>query len=268
MSTMASPLMIPGAVNPSGTQATFPAPFSGAPGTQFNGTGTNPYMPGMNPAQNPNPYASGSGGFSAYGFGAPGGGTSGGGTVPTSPNIPGINIGNTGALNPSQTSALTSQLDKTYGKGMGALLQQFLSSGAGYNPQVLQQLFAQLQPQFANQQQNLMQQFSASGNRFGSGAQTGYADLLGQQSLTEGDIASQLYERSVQNYMQILEGTSAADASRIANTPSWLDNFAQFMDAVKGGVTAPTSAGGGGGGGGGFSSGGGGAAAVGAEFYG
>ena len=209
MSTLASPLMIPGAFNASGTQASFPAPFSGASGTQFGGapggSGVNPYMPTMNPAQNPNPYASGSGGFSAYGFvpsgatstsggGTSGGGTSGGGTVPTSPNIPGINIGNIGSLTPSQTSALASQMDKTYGKGMGALLTQFLSSGAGYNPQVLQQLFAQLQPQFANQQQNLLQQFSASGNRFGSGAQTGYADLLGQQSMTEGNIASQLYE--------------------------------------------------------------------------
>jgi hypothetical protein len=113
------------------------------------------------------------------------------------------------------------------------MLQNFLTSGAGYNPQVLQQLFAQLQPQFANQQQNLLQQFSASGNRFGSGAQTGYADLLGQQSLTEGDVAANLYEQSIQNFMSIITNAGDTTAQRIESTPSGFDNAMALINALK-----------------------------------
>jgi hypothetical protein len=241
MGSLSSPLMIPGAVNPSGTTLSMPAPFSGVlPSGSAGGKGVNTLLPGgTNPSQH-NPYvpATSTGGFGAYGFppgsssttGTPGSGSS-------SSTIPGINVGNISDLSSGDMGSLLNKLDKTYGKGMGDLLAKFLSSGAGYNPQVLQQMFAQLQPGFANQQQNLLQQFSASGNRFGSGAETGYADLLGQQSLTEGNIAAQLYEQSVQNYMQILEGVSNMDATRIMNTPSALDNTAMMLNALKPNVT-------------------------------
>jgi len=229
---LVNPLVIPGAQNPAGSQVSMPAPFSG--GTTASGGSTNPYMNPVSTsttASPTNPYA---GSFGAYGF--PGNTSApspvGVGTTPNAPNIIGTGTGS-GNLTGGQNKALESQLDKTYGKGMGALLLQFMNSGAGYNPQVLQQLFSQLQPQFANQQQNLLQQFSASGNRFGSGAQTGFADLLGQQSETEGSIAANLYEQSIQNYMQILEGTSGADASRIAQTPSTFDDIASFISAAK-----------------------------------
>ena len=231
MSSLVNPLVIPGAANPGGSQVSMPAPFAG---TTASGGSTNPYMntsTASTTAPNTNPYA---GSFGAYGF--PGNTSApspiGTGTVPNAPNIVGTGTGS-GSLTSGQNKALESQLDKTYGKGMGALLLSFMNSGAGYNPQVLQQIFSQLQPGFANQQQNLLQQFSASGNRFGSGAQTGFADLLGQQSQTEGQIASQLYEQSIQNYMSILEGTSGADASRIAATPSTFDDITSLLAAAK-----------------------------------
>jgi hypothetical protein len=116
---------------------------------------------------------------------------------------------------------------------MGALLQNFLSSGAGYNPQVFSDLVAQLQPQFAQQKQDLLGSFSAGGNRFGSGAELGMASLESQQTTDVTTMATQLYEQSIQNYMSILEGTSQADASRIANTPSTFDDIASFLSAVK-----------------------------------
>jgi hypothetical protein len=224
MGSLASPLMIPGAANPSGTNVSMPAPFSGAP-TSVSGNNPNPYMPsvGTTTATGANPYA---GSFGAYGFGGTPPtqtGTAGGSTAPTTPTITGI--GQTGQpLTPSQQNSLNISLGKDAGAGMGTLIEQFLNSGAGYNPQVLQQLIAQLQPQFAGQQQNLLQQFSGGGNRFGSGAQTGYADLLGQQSQTEGSIAANLYEQSVQNYMSVLENAFDTTTNRVENTPSTFDD--------------------------------------------
>jgi hypothetical protein len=235
MGSLASPLMIPGAANPSGTNVSMPAPFSGAP-TQTNAP--NPYMPNVSPGSNPtstaNPYA---GSFGAYGFPGSPAPTSGamtstaGGSAPTTPTITGI--GQTGQpLTPSQQNSLNISLGKDAGAGMGTLIEQFLNSGAGYNPQVLQQLIAQLQPQFAGQQQDLLQQFSGGGNRFGSGAQTGYADLLGQQSQTEGSIAANLYEQSVQNYMNVLENAFDTTTNRVENTPSTFDDIMSALSTV------------------------------------
>jgi hypothetical protein len=240
MSALANPLMIPGASNPSGSSISMPAPFSGSTGV----TQTNPYSSTVSPSTTggaaPNPYASS---FGAYGFTgqpstttpAPVGGT----TNSTSPLIaagtgqtPGAGGTGSGSGSLTNNPALTRNLDKTFGAGIGGVLQQFLASGAGYNPQVLQQMIAQLQPGFTNQQQNLLQQFSAGGNRFGSGAQTGYADLLGQQSQTEGSMASQLYEQSITNYMNILEDAGNTTATRIENTPSTFDDIMQGVSAA------------------------------------
>lgn len=217
------------------------------PGAMPNtGTGTSnsavPIVPFANPSQtNQNPY----GGFPAYGspYGnptpptsigvSPGTSSAPGGGGSTPGNLVGAGTGGVGSLTPGQLKALGSQLDKTYGKGMGALLEQFLSSGAGYNPQVLSDLVAQLQPQFAQQKQDLLGSFSAGGNRFGSGAQIGMADLESMQNTDVSNMAASLYEQSIQNYMTILEGTSGADASRIAATPSTFDDITSFLSAVK-----------------------------------
>lgn len=241
MGSLASPLLIPGAANPSGTNVSLPAPFSSAPTAVSS---PNPYMPatGSTTATQANPYA---GSFGAYGFpGSPSTpapttgamtSTAGGGTAPTTPTITGIGGTSgtgTSSLTPSQQNSLNISLGKDASPGMSQLIQNFLNSGAGYNPQVLQQLIAQLQPQFANQQQNLLQQFSSGGNRFGSGAQTGYADLLGQQSQTEGSIAANLYEQSVQNYMNVLENAFDTTTQRVENTPSTFDDIASMIPGL------------------------------------
>jgi hypothetical protein len=162
-----------------------------------------------------------------------------GSALPASSNIGGGPLG----LGEGATGMKTLQqnLDKVFGNGVGNAITQFLGSGAGYSPQILQQLFAQLQPGFAQQQQNLIGQFSAGGNRFGSGAQIGYADLLGQQSMTEGSVAANLYEQAVTNYMNVLMGTSTAAANEKSHQPSTWDTIAGIMGLAGSGAQAASS---------------------------
>jgi hypothetical protein len=168
-------------------------------------------------------------------FGAnTGGGVSGTGT----PGTPGTNdpsslLGFGSNLNPSQMKGLGISLNKTFGSGIGGLIMNFLLGGAGYNQTAVNNLVAGLQPQFERSQQDLLQQFSAGGNRFGSGAQTGFADLLSQQNLQVGELESQMYEQSVNNFMQVLLGAGSADATRIMNTPSTFDNILATLSALK-----------------------------------
>jgi hypothetical protein len=145
---------------------------------------------------------------------------------------------------------LFKNLEKTYGAGVAQLMINFLQGGAGYNPQVLQNLIAQLQPQFNRAQQNLTQQFSAGGNRFGSGAEVGMADLLSQQNLEVGSIASQLYEQSVQNFMSVLMGAAGPDAKRIGTSSSTWDTISGILKMATPFASLIPSGGGGGGGGG------------------
>jgi len=88
--------------------------------------------------------------------------------------------------------------------GVGTALAEFLSTGAGYNPAVAQAMIAALQPQFAQSQANMMEQFGSMGLGMGSPAALGMASLGAQENLDVGTILSQLYEQSVQNYMDVL----------------------------------------------------------------
>lgn len=90
--------------------------------------------------------------------------------------------------------------------GIAALLAEFLMSGAGFNPQVAQALINAMGPSIERGQENIVEQFSAMGNRFGSPAATGLADFQSQVNLNIGEIFSQLYEQSVQNYLGVLMG--------------------------------------------------------------
>jgi hypothetical protein len=92
-----------------------------------------------------------------------------------------------------------------YSGGVGTALAQFLSSGAGFNPQVAQALIAAMQPQIAKGQANLMEQFGSKGLAAGSPAALGLGDYLAQTNLDVGTLLSGLYEQSVQNYMGVLE---------------------------------------------------------------
>ena len=237
MGTVANPLLmstIPGATNPSGSPITQPI----VGGSGAGSTGQNPYMPQVPssgsgsatnnplsplPVPTSGPTKTATAPLPATGFPAL---NSPFGTSPGAPGTPGsspIQSGLGGSLTPAQNTALARNLEKTYGQGIATLMMNFLNSGAGYNPQVLAALVAQLQPQFAGSQAALNQNFSAGGNRFGSGAQIGMADLLSQQNAQVGSMEAQLYEQSVQNFMTILMGASGPDASRIAKAPSTMD---------------------------------------------
>jgi hypothetical protein len=225
--------LIPGGANPSGASVSVPSPpLTGTTGNPYINT---PVPGGANTPVSRNPYDMN---FSAYtppvsSLPTIGGAPTPYSAVPGSPNtftgggVTGAYGTMGGPLGLGESSqgfqSLQSTLDKTYGAGTGNALVQFLASGAGYSPQVLQQLFAQLQPGFEQQQQNLLQQFSAGGGRFSSTAATGYADLLSQQGLDMGDIAAQLYEQAVSNYMNILGQAGTASANMKANQPSTWD---------------------------------------------
>jgi hypothetical protein len=90
--------------------------------------------------------------------------------------------------------------------GVASVLAQFLQSGAGFNPQVAQALINAMGPQVERGQESIIEQFSAMGNRFGSPAATGLADYQAEVNLNMDQIFSQLYEQSVQNYLEVLMG--------------------------------------------------------------
>jgi hypothetical protein len=131
---------------------------------------------------------------------------------------------------------LFSSLSKTYGTGIGSLLANFLTSGAGFNQDAINNIFAALQPQINQGTESLMEQFSTTGNRFGSGAQIGLSNFLSQVNLNEGQIESSMYEDAVNNFMNVLMGTGGQTAGRIANSPSTLDQIGSIGNLIGGGA--------------------------------
>jgi hypothetical protein len=127
-------------------------------------------------------------------------------------------------MSPTDISKLYSGLSKTYGDGPAHAILDFLTSGAGFNQDAINNMFAAMQPQIERGTESLENQFSSTGNRFGSGAQIGTADYLSQVNLNEGQLETQQYNTAIQNYLSVLMGTSGATAQRIANTPSTLDD--------------------------------------------
>jgi hypothetical protein len=154
-----------------------------------------------------------------------------------------------GNMTPAQQQSMLSSLSKTYGAGPAQAIMQFLQSGAGYNQQAVNNMLASLQPGINMGEQNLMQQFSQSGNRFGSGAQLGLTDYLSQVDLNEGQLQSQMYEQSLNDYMNVMMGANSADASRISNSPSTWDEIMSGLTLGASGASAASAAGVGGTGG-------------------
>src|ERR1700678_3842413 len=165
--------------------------------------------------------------FPANGTGTPS--VPGGGTTSSS------NLG-FGTLSPSQTNSLTHNLKNTYGAGLGALIQQFLQGGAGYNSAAINNLVAGMQPQFQQAQNDLLQQFSAGGARYGSGAQLGESNLLSQQNLQVGELESQMYQQAVQNYISVLMGASSTQAGRLESQPSTLSEIEGALGTAASGA--------------------------------
>lgn len=228
MGSVANPLwsqmgMVPGATtpsNPTGTNVNI--------GTGTSTTGSNPLLPSPGSATSAptstNPVAAG---FPA---------NTGGGYQTTSLTSPtpmpatnaaqaaGSPIGGMSTMSPTDISRLYGSLKKTYGDGAAHALLDFLTSGAGFNQSAINNLFASLQPGIERGEESLMTQFSASGNRFGSGAQIGLGDFESQVNLNEGQLETQMYEQSINDYLSVLMGTSSAQATTKANSPSTLDS--------------------------------------------
>jgi hypothetical protein len=137
------------------------------------------------------------------------------------------------------------ELNKTYGEGTASAIMSFLLSGAGFNQQAINNLFAALQPGIERGTESLMGQFSATGNRFGSGAQIGLADYLSQVQLNEGQIETQLYESSVQDWLSTLLDVAGGNKQRISSSPSTLDSILSGLNlggTAAGGVSSLVSA--------------------------
>lgn len=119
-------------------------------------------------------------------------------------------------MSPTDISKMYSGLAKTYGDGPAHAILDFLTSGAGFNQDAINNMFAAMQPQIERGTESLENQFSATGNRFGSGAQIGTADYLSQVNLNEGQIEAQQYNQAISNYLSVLMGTSGATAQRLS----------------------------------------------------
>jgi hypothetical protein len=259
MGTVANPLyasLVPG-MNPTGNQINIGGAVPGAT-TGVNtflpqaGTSTSPTAP-----VNPNLFAGGAVPGAAMttpatpGINAGPYGTSGGSPLPGGgTNATGANASDPfgfGQMTNKDKGRMFDNLKKTYGDGMAHMLMDFLSSGAGYNQQAINNMLASLQPGIERGQENLMEQFSASGNRFGSGAQIGLGDYLSQVNLNEGQLVTQMYEDSLNKFMDVMMGTAGQNAGRIANSPSVWDSIMSGMGLASSGAKGLEAAGVGGG---------------------
>ncbi|HEX4503171.1 MAG TPA: hypothetical protein VH187_18715 [Scandinavium sp.] len=139
---------------------------------------------------------------------------------------------------------MLAELSKTFGAGTGSSIMNFLMGGAGFNQQAVSNMLASLQPGVERGTESLMQQFSTSGNRFGSGAQIGLGDYLSQVNLNEGQIAAQLYEKSITDYIDVLMGAAGTSQKRIAAQPSTLENILSPISNIAAPAAGAASAGG------------------------
>lgn len=246
---------VPGG-NPSGVNVSVPqaGPTAG---------GVNPFLAtsiagSLSPSSMPtnqNPYAAGHPASTTPTFGANTGGYSSslnltppGTAVPGS--VPGTTqpvsgIGGMSGMNSTQLNKMLTEFVRTYGKGTGSALFNFLTSGAGYNQQAINNLLAGMQPGIERGEENLAEQFSATGNRFGSPAGIGMADYLSQVNLDEGTLISNMYEQAVNDYLNTLLGISGQEATLRAGQPSTMDSILGAIGlggSLAGGASAGLSA--------------------------
>jgi hypothetical protein len=233
--------------NPVGTQIAVPGSASNS--------GQNTLMPAMGTSSSApssaNPYTAGfptspggGGGVAVPGaFGANGPGPV---SLTGAPAMPATNVGQaaTSAIGGMSTMSshdigeMFNSLRSSYGEGPAHAILNFLTGGAGFNQDAINNLFAGMQPQIERGTESLMNQFSQTGNRFGSGAQIGLADYLSQVNLNEGQIETQMYEQSVNDYMNVLMGTSGQAAQTKANSPSMWDTVSSALPLIGSGANA------------------------------
>src|SRR3954469_19036851 len=127
----------------------------------------------------------------------------------TSFSIPNIDVGKSlgfQGLDTKDGKTFLKNLQSLYGRGVGSQLWTFLSSGAGYNPQVAQSLIAQMGPSVARGDAQIRDAFGDEGARFSSSAAVGLGDFYSQVQQQINTTVSGLYEQAVQNYISVLTG--------------------------------------------------------------
>lgn len=223
------------------------------PGSAPTSSGANPLLPSagtsMAAPTSTNPLTAGFSSSSVPTFGANGPGPTN--LLAAQPN-PGPNtnitnaqssiVGGINQMSPTDLSRMYDSLKKTYGDGTAHSLMDFLTSGAGFNQDAINNLFAAMQPQIERGTESLENQFSATGNRFGSGAQIGTADYLSQVNLNQGQMETQMYESAINNYISTLTGVASQNAQRIAATPSILDDTLAIAGTVIPGAAMAANA--------------------------
>lgn len=139
--------------------------------------------------------------------------SSSGAMDPTLAALMGMNPAGASATGPQgniqglSTDSIVKALHKTgIPSGDAYLIAQFLEGGAGFNPQAVKAMLDALKPQIERGQANVLEQFGSMGLRDSSPAAVGLGDYNSQVVLNEGQIISQMYEQSVQDYMQVLLG--------------------------------------------------------------
>lgn len=130
--------------------------------------------------------------------------------------IQGLNIGGN-LYDPQGQYHLGKQMRDIFGESTGNLIASFLSGGAGYNPQVAQALINQMQPLEARGMANIEEMFGASGGRFSSESALAAGDFQSQFALNEQGVLANLYNDSVNRYMETLLGIAPAAQAENAN---------------------------------------------------
>lgn len=208
---------IPGA-NPSGTQNTIPS--VGGVATPAIGGSANPLgapVPAGTSMPNASNPLSSLMGLSP----APAGSQTG--TNAQGGNLAGINM-----------KDMTNYFHKAgFPSGIGYLLSQFLAGGAGFSPQVAQAMLAALQPGVQRGEANILEQFGSQGMRTGSSAAIGLGDFMSQVTLDEGQILSQMYEQSVQNYMDVLLAGRKQGGSKLAGVGSLIGGIGSLVGGLS-----------------------------------
>jgi hypothetical protein len=95
------------------------------------------------------------------------------------------------------------QLHDIYGS-FGNVLYNYLSGGAGYNPQVAGALINQMQPLEARGRNHVLDAFGDEGQRFSSTSAIGLGDFESQFAADEAGVLAQEYDKAQSRYASLL----------------------------------------------------------------
>lgn len=150
---------------------------------------------------------------------------------PSSPFSSTTGFSGTGGF-PGLPSVDAKSLDKIYGKGVGSALAAFLSSGAGFNPAVMQAQLNAAKPIEAKTLSKMQTMFGDTGSAYSSTAAIGYGDFEAQfNAALQGEFAQE-YQQSVQNYLNVLMGVKGDAMQQHAQEPNWLSVASDIAKSI------------------------------------